>query len=242
MLANNPINTASSEYVTAGETAKLVRKNLAANFPGVKFSVKARSYAGGASIDIKYTGGPRESDVEEVINPFIGSGFDGSIDMKYSCYAWLAADGTASTAHVPGTEGSRGSVAEYIGDAHAPNCRFVHFGANFIEVSRTTTEAEYWQGVERFEQETGWAIRHSTYQAGHYEKLAEKNWRGNYKLVWIPEGETCAKVCGIEGYAAGEDVSICKIASINRGNVYEDRDEAPAMTELEAATRARFSH
>jgi hypothetical protein len=44
------------KYLSAAETAVLVRAELKAAFPGVKFSVKTHTYAGGASIDVRYDG------------------------------------------------------------------------------------------------------------------------------------------------------------------------------------------
>ena len=46
------------DYLTAADTAKLVRKALAKAFPDVKFYVRSDTYAGGASIDVYYDGRP----------------------------------------------------------------------------------------------------------------------------------------------------------------------------------------
>jgi hypothetical protein len=40
----------NTQYLSCAETAKLVRAALKESFPGVKFSVKSSTYAGGASI------------------------------------------------------------------------------------------------------------------------------------------------------------------------------------------------
>lgn len=77
------------KYISVVDTAKLVRAALKESFAGVKFSVTSDSYAGGASINIKYTDGPAESQVKAVISNFEGSYFDGMIDYKGSCYANL---------------------------------------------------------------------------------------------------------------------------------------------------------
>lgn len=71
-----------AEYISVADTAKLVRKALKQNFSGIKFSVRSRSYAGGASIDIEWTDGPCESDVEKIVKCFEGATFDGMIDLK----------------------------------------------------------------------------------------------------------------------------------------------------------------
>ena len=77
------------KYISVVDTAKLVRASLKESFAGVKFSVTSDSYAGGASINIKYKDGPTESQVKAVISNFEGSYFDGSIDYQGSCYANL---------------------------------------------------------------------------------------------------------------------------------------------------------
>jgi hypothetical protein len=77
------------KYIGVVDTAKLVRAALKESFAGVKFSVTSESYAGGASINIKYTNGPTEAQVNEVISNFKGSYFDGMIDYKGSNYANL---------------------------------------------------------------------------------------------------------------------------------------------------------
>ncbi len=68
--------------ISVTETAKLVRKALKHNFKGYKFSVRSKSYAGGASIDVDWTDGPTASDVDKVIRAFSGASFDGMIDLK----------------------------------------------------------------------------------------------------------------------------------------------------------------
>lgn len=69
-------------YLTCAETAKLVRVALKEAFPGVKFSVRSDSYAGGASMRVRWTDGPFERDVEKVAKAFEGGSFDGMIDLK----------------------------------------------------------------------------------------------------------------------------------------------------------------
>jgi hypothetical protein len=71
-----------TKYLSVTDTAKLVRAALKAGFPGVKFSVRSDKYSGGASIDISWTDGPYEKDVEKVANRYQGTDFDGMQDMK----------------------------------------------------------------------------------------------------------------------------------------------------------------
>jgi hypothetical protein len=69
-------------YVSVADTAKLLRAALKAQWPLVKFSVKSKSYSGGASIDIGWTDGPLGRDVDEVAHLYRGATFDGMTDMK----------------------------------------------------------------------------------------------------------------------------------------------------------------
>lgn len=69
-------------YLSCAETAKLVRTALAARWPGVKFSVRSKTYSGGASIDVSWTDGPPQKSVETVVKEFEGADFDGMQDLK----------------------------------------------------------------------------------------------------------------------------------------------------------------
>jgi hypothetical protein len=71
-----------SKYITVADTAKELRKALKAAFPDQKFSVRSHSYAGGASIDVRYVDGPDEGAVKAVADQFSGAAFDGMIDLK----------------------------------------------------------------------------------------------------------------------------------------------------------------
>lgn len=73
---------ARDRSLSAAETAKLIRKALRADFPGIKFSVRSSTYAGGASIDVSWTDGPREEQVDGTLGLYAGASFDGMIDLK----------------------------------------------------------------------------------------------------------------------------------------------------------------
>lgn len=75
-----------SEYISAANTAKLVRAALRESFPGVKFSVRSSTYSGGASIDVRWTDGPTGPQVDAILGRFEGAYFDGMIDYKGSRY------------------------------------------------------------------------------------------------------------------------------------------------------------
>ena len=71
-----------TKYLSVAEVAKLVRRSLKEAFPGVKFSVRSKSYAGGSSIRVKWIDGPSEPKVKAVVERFEGGYFDGMTDYK----------------------------------------------------------------------------------------------------------------------------------------------------------------
>jgi hypothetical protein len=70
------------KWVSCADTAKLLRSALKAQFPSVKFSVKSRTYSGGASINVSWIDGPFSNEVEKIAQRYAGATFDGSIDLK----------------------------------------------------------------------------------------------------------------------------------------------------------------
>ncbi len=70
------------KYLSCAETAKLLRVALKAKWPDVKFSVRSKTYAGGASIDISYTDGPPSDEVNKTAKLYEGASFDGMQDLK----------------------------------------------------------------------------------------------------------------------------------------------------------------
>ena len=76
----------SRKYLSCADTAALLRQALKESFPGVKFSVKSKTYSGGASISVRWVDGPAGALVKSVVDRFEGAYFDGMIDYKGSCY------------------------------------------------------------------------------------------------------------------------------------------------------------
>lgn len=146
---------ANVRYVTLTETAKLLRVALKKAFPKVKFSVRGKSYSGGASITVGWTDGPTAKMVDAVIEPFACGGFDGMIDMAYSKYSWLMPDGSATRAKIKGTIGSAGSVEseQYLQPSF--KSELVRFGADYIFTSREFSLGFYSRAVEAVERRTG---------------------------------------------------------------------------------------
>jgi hypothetical protein len=138
-----------SEYLSCAETAKLVRAALKKAFPGVKFSVRSSVYAGGASMRVGWTDGPKTKAVEAVTNAYAGGGFDGMIDMAYHTSAWLMPDGSAAFASSPGTQGSMGVVPGFDYEAPAPGAKKVRFGADYIFCERNYSVPTYTAAVAK---------------------------------------------------------------------------------------------
>jgi hypothetical protein len=130
----------SDGYLTCAETAKLVRGALKRAFPGVKFSVRSSTYSMGASINVHWTDGPTTEQVRGVTSPYEGSGFDGMIDLKYSCQSWLMPDGSAAWAHSAGTSGSMGVHGPYDCEKPHPDAVLVQFCADSVSLNRRYSE------------------------------------------------------------------------------------------------------
>ena len=127
----------TKEYISVTETAKLVRAALKKQFPTIKFSVRSDRYAGGASIDVRWTDGPTTAQVDPIIKAYEGGDFDGSIDMATSQSHYLFEDGSTVLAHARGTEGSMGRIPEV--DNRLAGMQEVRFMADFVFSRRDVT-------------------------------------------------------------------------------------------------------
>ena len=140
------MNKQTTEYISVAETAKLVRQALKRAFPGVAFSVRSKSYSGGASVDVYWTDGTRTTDVDPIIKQYQGGDFDGSIDLKYSQTHYLRPDGTTMTAYNPGTSGAGGSDPSEdnrgLAEVMPENVRVVRFSADFVFSNRSISDWE----------------------------------------------------------------------------------------------------
>lgn len=78
-----------SGWVSTKECARLMRRILKETFPTVKFSVRGHSYAGGSHVDVNWTDGPTQKQVDAVIDGISGKTFDGMDDSwNYHDYLW----------------------------------------------------------------------------------------------------------------------------------------------------------
>lgn len=65
----------------AAQTASAIRKELRDKYPNIKFRVRSSNFAGGNSVDIEWTDGPKEDDVQKITNKYQYGHFNGMIDM-----------------------------------------------------------------------------------------------------------------------------------------------------------------
>lgn len=141
---------AKTRYVSVAVTAKMLRDALRRAFPDVRFYVRSKRYSGGASITVWYdglateypdelyrAGMPHKYDVDRVASAFAGSGFDGSIDLRYSIRAWVDADGEVVGHDSTGTAASAGIVAPFDTYQDDGAAEPVRFGADFVFVTPT---------------------------------------------------------------------------------------------------------
>jgi len=140
------------EYLSATETAKLMRKDLKANFPGIKFSVRSDRN----SINIKYTDGPAEKVVQAVARKYEGAGFDGMIDLQYYISHWMnKATGEVIIAKDQGSTGSGGCHEGHENACPGEGWVKVNFGAKYIFVNQEITAVVMEEAVEMVAKKTG---------------------------------------------------------------------------------------
>lgn len=66
---------------TAAQAARLIRKELKVGFPGIKFYITSKNFAGGNAVYIRYTDGVPVAKVEKIVNDYEYGTFDGMRDI-----------------------------------------------------------------------------------------------------------------------------------------------------------------
>lgn len=75
------MNSSETKYVSeVVQAAKLIRADLKASFPGIKFRVVTKSYSMGNSINIYWTDGPTRDSVKPLVAKYKDGDFDGMDD------------------------------------------------------------------------------------------------------------------------------------------------------------------
>ena len=165
-----------TEYVNVVGTAKLIRTALKTKFPGTKFSVTSSKYAGGASIDVTYMDGPTGKEVEAVVKPYSGKGFDGMIDMAYYLTSYMLKDGTVVFGKTEGTTGSAGVVPAHE-EPMPEGAKKIRFGADYVFVHRTYSVAVKQTALKEVAEKYG------------YPEWANLEVKEGYDSAQIPEGD-----------------------------------------------------
>jgi len=139
------------QYFSCADTAKFVRKALKKHFPETTFSVRSKTYSGGASIDVSWTNGAAETEVSSVVKQFQGAGFDGMNDYKFYVSHFVFEDGTVTSGN------SEGSGCNYprVENEKPEGAVEVHFGADFIFCHREITDEVAVQVAEGFNEYNG---------------------------------------------------------------------------------------
>jgi len=132
----------------------MIRKELKHYFPNTKFSVRGHKYSGGSSINISWSDGPMQNEVDAITKRFQGASFDGMIDLKSYHNSFVILDG----AELP-TE--------------------VHFGADFVFTDRKVSAEYKAELVEKFEEITGKKYDdNETYDLAETGLYAYGSWSG----------------------------------------------------------------
>jgi hypothetical protein len=66
-----------SKYALA---AANIKKELATSFPGIKFSVRSKSFSMGNSVDVSWELGPTSKEVDAILDKYVEGRFDGMTD------------------------------------------------------------------------------------------------------------------------------------------------------------------
>jgi len=69
------------EHTGASICAKAIKSELKKVFPETKFSVISSVFSGGDSVHVEYEDGPRQADVEKIIDKYQDGYFDGMQDL-----------------------------------------------------------------------------------------------------------------------------------------------------------------
>jgi hypothetical protein len=161
-----------ARYIAVTEVAKILRKRLKAEFPGVKFSVRSESFSMGTAVNISWTDGPTDKQVSAITDLYQGGRFDSMIDMSYSVDHWLEKDGSIIVARSPGTTGSCGVYDPIDEPKPSESAELVHFGAKFVGTRREFSDAMRQRALDSVKAKLSVDLDHV-----HYEvKYAGKSW------------------------------------------------------------------
>ncbi|HEY0878966.1 MAG TPA: LPD29 domain-containing protein [Zeimonas sp.] len=164
--------------------AKNIRIELAAAFPGVKFSVKSSRFSMGDSIDVRWTDGPIAAQVEEIVGKYQAGSFDGMTDLyTYERNAWRDAFGDAKYVQTAREDSDRAI-------ASAIRTVFARYPGNFRDIARPGIE-QYRSGDLR-----------SVQVPGFNNDLQSLVRREAYRRTWSVSKAPVALAAELQGEAA----------------------------------------
>lgn len=144
-----------TKYINVTDTAKLIRAALKKAYPNVKFAVKSKKYAGGASINVAWTDGPTAKQVEAITGQFQSVRFDGSIDYAYDVYRWLMPDGTIQIARNHGSACTGGYDEGCSNPQPHPDAIKVSFGSFYVFTDRSYSVPMVRRALDKLERTWG---------------------------------------------------------------------------------------
>lgn len=129
--ANPKLTQVSETNHSRVAAAKNIRAELAAAFPGVKFSVRGRTASMMDAIDVSWTDGPMTAQVDEIIGKYAAGSFNGMDDSyNYSVSVWNDCFGDAKY-----VSGRRDHSAQ--AEASAVRRVFAKYGQLLAELGQT---------------------------------------------------------------------------------------------------------
>ena len=69
-IHNIAAHTEETIYLDAAELSSIIKRDLKAAFPLVRFSVRCKKYSMGSNVSIHWTDGPVTDDVDAVVAPY----------------------------------------------------------------------------------------------------------------------------------------------------------------------------
>lgn len=125
----------TTTWIPTRDVAKLVRQHLKTTRPGVKFSVRSDSYAGGSAVRVATPMDWTNEQVQELwaeLSPWGSAGFDGMTDSSYSKGHHLCPEHGVTLTYV----GQHFGSVERSEDPCCDKAEQVHLGASYVTVQR----------------------------------------------------------------------------------------------------------
>jgi hypothetical protein len=120
---------APTRYVDVVEVAKMLRKQLRRDYPGVKFEVRSSRFSQGTSVDVYYTDDLDERKMYDTLTAYAGRRVDGRIDGTYHAQSWACDKHGARVAETTGSMPDHDSIGE---SRCCGSAELVRMGASYV--------------------------------------------------------------------------------------------------------------